>query len=216
MVHPSLVRTLTTALLPKDVATIHTNLTTAFRESVQCVDFLALTTSIVLDLFIKSTGTGHVNVSWLSRLPVLADDVDPAIRTALRARALCLSCLTTHYADLWEEVCNTPPARRPLPHPHRRLQRRRMDKPRPAPASHLLPRPNANMEPPRRPPNRLRPPPSPRRDRRSSRHGLGPHPGRTPHHLPASSSPSCANTKPTPTTTPPAASSSPPPKASPA
>ena len=108
MVNSSWSRTLTTALLPKDVATIHTNVATAFRESVECIDFLALTTSIVLDFFVKSTGTGHVNISWLSRLPILANDVDPAIRTALRVRALCLSCLTTHYADLWEEVCNTP------------------------------------------------------------------------------------------------------------
>ena len=108
IVNSSWSRTLTTALLPKEFATIHTNVATAFRESARCVDFLALTTSIVLDFFVKSTGTGHVNISWLSRLPILANDVDPAIRTALRVRALCLSCLTTHYADLWEEVCNTP------------------------------------------------------------------------------------------------------------
>ena len=108
MTSPSLSRTLATALLPTDVATIHTNVTTAFRESLQCVDFLALTTSLVLDFLVKSTGTGHVNISWLSRLPILADDVHPKIRNALRVRALSLSCLTTYYADLWEEVCNTP------------------------------------------------------------------------------------------------------------
>ena len=36
------------------------------------------------------------------------DDCPPSIRGALRARALCLSCLTTHYTDLWEDVCDTP------------------------------------------------------------------------------------------------------------
>ena len=41
-------------------------------------------------------------------LPILDDDCPLAIRNALRVRALCLSCLTTHYADLWEEICDTP------------------------------------------------------------------------------------------------------------
>ena len=61
--------------------------------------------SIVLDFFIKSTGTGEINLAWLNRLPILTDDGSSFIHEALRARALCLSCLTTHYADLWEEVC---------------------------------------------------------------------------------------------------------------
>ena len=108
MVNSSWSRTLLTAMIPKHVATIHTNVATAFREAPRCVDFLAVTTSIVLDFFVKSTGTGHVNLSWLSRLPILPDQCNPMIRNALRARALCLSCLTTYYADLWEELCNTP------------------------------------------------------------------------------------------------------------
>ena len=108
MVNSSWSRTLLTAMIPRHVATIHTNVATAFRDTPRCVDFLAVTTSIVLDFFVKSTGTGHVNLSWLSRLPVLPDQCNPTVRSALRARALCLSCLTTHYTDLWEEICNTP------------------------------------------------------------------------------------------------------------
>ena len=64
--------------------------------------------SIVLDFFIKSTATGHVRLSWLNRLPMLTEDCFPSIRNALRVRALCLSCLTAHYVELWEEVCATP------------------------------------------------------------------------------------------------------------
>ena len=108
MVGPSAERTYIAALLPKAVATIHTNVTTVFRDPAACLDFLAQSLSIVLDFFIKSTGSGHVNVSWLNRLPILGEECSPSIRNALRARALCLSCLTTHYADLWEEICNTP------------------------------------------------------------------------------------------------------------
>ena len=98
-------RTLVTAIIPKGVATIHTNVTTTVRDLGEMLDFAALSMSIVLDFFIKSTGTAHVNLSYLRRLPVLAEDCDPRIRLALRIRALRLCCLTTHYADLWHDSC---------------------------------------------------------------------------------------------------------------
>ncbi len=108
MVGASSSRTLSTALIPKGVASIHSIVTTAFRNVVHCVDFFSLTVSIVLDFFIKSTGSGHVNVSLLNRLPMLAEDCPPSVRNALRARALCLGCLTEPYAELWQEICTTP------------------------------------------------------------------------------------------------------------
>ena len=108
MVRAASERTLIAALFPKHVALIHTNVATAFRYPTDCVDFVALSISVVLDFFIKSTGTGQVNASLLNRLPILTRDCPSSIRNALRARALCLSCLTTHYAHLWEEICGTP------------------------------------------------------------------------------------------------------------
>ena len=108
MVNSSWSRTLSTAVIPKGVATIHAIVGTAFRNPIHCVDFFAMTVSIVLDFFIKSTGAGNVNASLLNRLPVLTEDCPAPIRHALGARALSLSCLTTPYADLWEEICNTP------------------------------------------------------------------------------------------------------------
>ena len=108
MVGVSSERTLSTALIPKKVASIHTIVATAFQQSTDGLDFLALSASLVLDFFVKTTGTGHVNVSLLNRLPVLTESCPALIRNSLRVRALCLSCLTTHYADLWEEICDTP------------------------------------------------------------------------------------------------------------
>ena len=107
MVGPAAERTLIPAIIPKGAATINTNLTTAFRDLGQLLDFAALSMSIVFDFFIKTTGTGHVNLSYLSRLPILPKDCDPHIRAALRIRALRLCCLTTHYADLWYAACTT-------------------------------------------------------------------------------------------------------------
>ncbi|MCY4059599.1 MAG: hypothetical protein OXG44_16540, partial [Gammaproteobacteria bacterium] len=108
MVNASWSRTLSTALIPKEVASIHTIVGTVFRNQLDCVDFFALSASLVLDFFVKTTGTGHVNTSLLNRLPILTEDCAASIRSALRVRALALSCLTTHYRDLWEEVCAAP------------------------------------------------------------------------------------------------------------
>ena len=116
MVGASSSRTFSTALVPKEVASIHTIVATAFRNISDCLDFFALSVSAILDFFIKSTGTGHVNLSLLKRVPILTDDCSPSIRNALRVRALCLSCLTTHYADLWEDVCESPLADDPSRH----------------------------------------------------------------------------------------------------
>ena len=98
-------RTLVTAVIPKDVAFVHTNVANVFREAGACLDFSALSMSIVLDFFIKSTGTRHANLSWLNRLPVLSDTCNPGVRAALRIRSLRLSCLTIYYADLWSDIC---------------------------------------------------------------------------------------------------------------
>ena len=108
MISAALERTLVTAIIPKGVGLIHTCLATAFRDAGQLLDFAALSMSIVLDFFMKTTGSGHANLSWLSRLSILTEDCDPRIRTALRIRALRLCCLTNHYADLWYDACMSP------------------------------------------------------------------------------------------------------------
>ncbi|MCY4014386.1 MAG: hypothetical protein OXG82_16910 [Gammaproteobacteria bacterium] len=105
MVNAARSRTLTTALTPPGLASIHSVVGSAFRYRLDCVDFLAVSASIVLDFFVKTTGTGHVNTSLLNRLPILPGDCEPALLASLRVRALALSCLTTSYAELWEEAC---------------------------------------------------------------------------------------------------------------
>ena len=107
MVGPSAERTLSTAIVPRNVA-VASVVATAFRRMSDCVDFAAVSLSIALDFLIKSTGADHVRSSWLNRLPVLADDCPPEVRSALRVRALSLCCLTVHYAELWEELCGEP------------------------------------------------------------------------------------------------------------
>ena len=69
MVGPAAERTLITALSPKHVAQIDTAVACAFREVDKCIEFAALSFSLLLDFFIKSTGATHVRRSWLSRSP---------------------------------------------------------------------------------------------------------------------------------------------------
>ena len=105
MTSPGLERTLVSAICPPDVASLGTVVTTAFRHTVDLLEFAALSMSLVADFFIRSTGTADATASWLSRLPILPEDCDPHIRAALQIRALRLCCLTTHYADLWYDAC---------------------------------------------------------------------------------------------------------------
>ena len=105
MTVPTNERSLIATIIPKHVATIHTSNASAFRNCVDCIEFAALSMSIVVDFFIKTTGAPFLSLSWLRRLPVLTDDCHPALRAALWLRTLRLNCLTTHYADLWSELC---------------------------------------------------------------------------------------------------------------
>lgn len=104
MVGHSAERTLIAALIPRNVAVIYTSVATAFERVEPCVDFAVLCMSLVLDFFIKSSGTGHVTLSWLKRLPVLEESCPSYVRPALRLRALALCCLTAHFGDLWREL----------------------------------------------------------------------------------------------------------------
>ena len=107
MISAALERTLVTAIIPKGVGLINAGVAAVFRDAGQLLDFAALSMSIVLDFFMKTTGSSNAHLTWLSRLPILPEDCDPRLRSALRIRALRLCCLTNHYADLWYDACTS-------------------------------------------------------------------------------------------------------------
>lgn len=80
----------------------------AFRSTGTAVDFLAMAQSLVMDFFIKTTGTVEAGASWLRRLPTLPASCPIRLRLALRVRALSLSCLTNHHAAFWQELASVP------------------------------------------------------------------------------------------------------------
>jgi hypothetical protein len=90
-------RTLTGAIIPKSIGHINGVQSNAFRSPQELVAAASVTSSVVADFFLKSTGRTNLHGTWttLPRIP-------PS--PLLTLRTLALNCLTTHYAPLWEEL----------------------------------------------------------------------------------------------------------------
>jgi hypothetical protein len=99
MIGASSERTLTTAILPKEVTHINTCLSRSFKSNFVLLDYYSMCLSVAADYRVKSTGMGHANTTLINQLPVLTNE---NYRESLHLRALSLNCLTTHYAELWQ------------------------------------------------------------------------------------------------------------------
>ena len=202
MVGPLAERTLITSLVPKGVAHVHTTVASAFRDPHRCVELAALSASVVLDFFVKSTGTTEMNLSWLSppadpdrglpprparsavgsrAAPQLPDHAlrRPVVRAvrrrpAQRHRGAARRRRRRSVRD-WHDRTRAPF--------HRRLPHRHLDAPGP-PAARRLGCAAADLEPQRRPAHRLRPSAGARRDRCPRRSCPQPDPRRAAHYLP--------------------------------
>ena len=103
-------RSLVTTLLPHGAAHVHTVFAVAFKDVRELLTFHALTLSIPADFRLKSAGTGHANLSLANQMPLLvraSDQQNEILISKLSVRALALECLTSHYAELWEQ-CYSP------------------------------------------------------------------------------------------------------------
>ncbi|WP_242675340.1 Eco57I restriction-modification methylase domain-containing protein [Phytopseudomonas dryadis] len=89
-------RTLIATVVPAGAASINTCVATTFRSSSNLVSIAACLCSIPFDFFTKSTGKGDLYGEGLAKFPLLASS------TVLTTRFLAITCLTTHYADLWQ------------------------------------------------------------------------------------------------------------------
>ncbi len=103
MISVSMERTLISALIPKGIGHLHACISTTFPSVEMLLDFHAMTLSIPLDFYMKSTGSGHANLAYLSRLPLASNSSSRVARAGLYLRALALSSLTEHYAELWRD-----------------------------------------------------------------------------------------------------------------
>ncbi len=93
-------RTLSAAILPPN--TTHTNgiISIIFRDIEKTIELVALSSSIILDFFLKTIGASNLTDSRLSAFPL---GVEEKFKPQLFNRTLQLNCLNKYYAPLWEE-----------------------------------------------------------------------------------------------------------------
>jgi len=102
MIGASSERTLIPALLPPSPGHVNGLVTVGGQDSTDLLQIFVNTISIVTDMILKISGKGHMNVSNFSNFPLVST---PYVATV---RALRLSCLTSHYQDIWEKHISVP------------------------------------------------------------------------------------------------------------
>jgi hypothetical protein len=93
-------RTVVPVIVPPRVGHINTVIGFAFDRNRDLCAWTSGCLSLPIDFFVRAKGAGHMQVGQSQTLPLL----DGPTAAHLIARTLRLNCLTTHYADLWNEV----------------------------------------------------------------------------------------------------------------
>lgn len=101
MIGPTQERTLIGAIIPPDTSHILGLISVTFPSKQQTVEFAGLTSSIVLDFYVKTIGAANLYENRISSFPL---GISEKFRLPLYVRTLMLNCLTTWYAPLWEEM----------------------------------------------------------------------------------------------------------------
>ena len=101
MVDPGMERTLIGAILPPHCSHVGGIISIVFSDLSLLVEFCALTSSLVLDFFMKSIGASNLSSTRLLSFPI---KVQEKYSRSLRSRALLLNCLTKYYQPLWDKV----------------------------------------------------------------------------------------------------------------
>ena len=94
-------RSLICAVLPRRTAHIHGIVSISFLNRYNAVDMAALCASITIDFYVKTIAAQNLRYSRLAKFPI---GTPVKYHSALFARILLLNCLTTAYADLWQEM----------------------------------------------------------------------------------------------------------------
>lgn len=96
-------RSLICAVLPRRTAHIHGVISSSFRRGYDSVDMAALCAALPMDAYIKIMASQNLTSVRMQGFPL---GIDPKYNNAMRSRCLLLNCLTTAYADLWQEMWN--------------------------------------------------------------------------------------------------------------
>ena len=92
-------RTLSGGIIPPLSSHICTVISAIFKEKLLLTEFTGLTSSLVLDFFVKTIGTGALHGGRILSFPL---GISNKYKSALFVRTLMLNSLTKHYTELWE------------------------------------------------------------------------------------------------------------------
>lgn len=95
-------RTFATCIAPPGVTHVHTCISTYIDDDELLLNYFGLSQSIVHDFFIKSTGTGHVNISYLKQLPLIPKA--SRFSDSIIIRALIVGCFYDSHLNLWSRL----------------------------------------------------------------------------------------------------------------
>ena len=94
-------RTLTGAILVPKCQHLGSIVSVTFPKIEELIEFMGLTSSVVLDYMMKATGASHVKQNRINSFPLgITDKYKPS----LFVRTLMLNCLTRYYSSLWSEA----------------------------------------------------------------------------------------------------------------
>jgi hypothetical protein len=93
-------RTLTSAIMPPKTSHIFGLISIIFKDTSLLVEIQAISSSVILDFFIKTVGASNLTDSRLSAFPL---GIEAKYKPQLFSRTLQLNCLNKYYTPLWEE-----------------------------------------------------------------------------------------------------------------
>lgn len=90
-------RTLIAGIVPPKVAHIHGCISFTLESKINVIITVGLFSSVICDFYLKSTGVGNFGISQFVNF------IFPNLRHDFTSRTLALNCLSSHYANLWQE-----------------------------------------------------------------------------------------------------------------
>lgn len=93
-------RTLCGAIIPPKSAHVNGLISLIFKDQSSLVEFSGLTSSLVIDFFLKTLGKSNLYDETIKNFPL---GISEKYKPALFVRTLQLNCLNKYYAPLWEE-----------------------------------------------------------------------------------------------------------------
>lgn len=104
MISPTGERTLVGCLIPKGVSHIHGCRSFIFENCQDLVVFSGISSSLIADFYVKSTGRSNLSTEILYNLPMPTND--EVLLPYLISRTLRLNCITEDFAEIWQSLFN--------------------------------------------------------------------------------------------------------------